>query len=400
MTTTEALPVRDHMCMSSIDWDFLWQGPQEVMSRFARDGSRVLFIENTGIRRPRLSDAPRLAARLRAAFGGRRAHRVPVPRGVSLLSPLLLPLPWSERARAVNRALLARRLPHIADRSGLREPVVWTFLPNLVALDALRAMRGRRALAVYYCVADFTQLADDPAAASRAEVDLLCEVDLVFAGGAVLARRLGAAHSRVRRASYSVGDAFFDRPAATDDRLAAIPRPRVGYVGGLHHHVDTDLLGGVVRAMPDAQFVFLGPQVSELWSVRGAPNTHFLGQRPYSELPALVDAFDVGLVPYRLTPFTETVWPTKLHEYLARGKPAVSTPLAEVIALGYDPIDVRIAATAHETVDAIRALLASDDRGRERRRALAWDHSWRALIARMRRDIEAAIGERPGRSAP
>lgn len=393
-------PTRDQVCFSSIDWGYLWQGPQEVMSRFARSGSRVLFVENTGVRRPRLEDAGRLFSRLRswrAAPGG--SDRAGVD-GLTILSPLVLPLPWSLLARAVNRRLFADGLPERVARAGLRRPVVWTFLPNPLVLDAFRAFRRTRALAIYYCVADFEQVTDDPVALRRAEDELLGEVDIVFAGGRALEARFTGRHPRVVRAPFSVADAFFGPPSAVPADLAAIPRPRVGYVGGLHKHVDLALLEGLVGAMPEVSFVFIGPQVSAPWALADRPNVYLLGRREQAELPAYVDGMDVCFVPYQRSRFTETVWPTKLHEYLARGKPVVSTPLPEVLALGYEPAVVRVAATPAEAAEAIRAALADAPGAAARRRALAQEHSWALLVERMRAEIERAIEARAARGAP
>ena len=394
MRGEQAPPVRDQVCFSSIDWGYLWQGPQEVMSRFARSGSRVLFIENTGVRRPRLEDVGRLASRLRSwRAAPRGSGRAGVDR-LTILSPLVLPFPWSRLARIVNRLLFANGLPGQTARAGVRLPVVWTFLPNPLVLDSFRALRPGRALAIYYCVADFEQVTDDPVALRRIEDELLREVDIVFAGGRVLEARLATRHPRVVRAPFSVADAFFGAGTAVPADLADIPHPRVGYVGGLHKHIDLPFLEGLVAALPEVSFVFIGPQVSAPWALASRPNVHLLGRREQPELPAYVDGMDVCIVPYQHSPFTETVWPTKLHEYLARGKPVVSTPLPEVLALGYEPAVVRVAATPVEAAEAVRAALRDSPDAGERRRALAREHSWEKLLELMRAEIERGIAAR------
>lgn len=384
---------RDQVCLSSIDWGELWQGPQEIMTHFAERGSRVLFVDNTGIRRPRASDARRILARIRAFMagpGGRpihdRQHRITV------VSPLIVPLPWSRWARAVNRMLLARRLPRISRGAGVRRPVVWTFLPTPFAVDSLRAFASERALAVYYCVADFEPVADEPAAVRRSERELLTEVDIVFVGGRVLAKRFAPHHPRVVLTPYAVSDAFFDRVRAEPLDLAAIPHPRVTYVGGLHRHVDEQLVAAVAKVLPTVQFVFIGPKFTGRWEAESLPNTHFLGRREHVEIPAYIDASDVCIVPYRRSAFTETVWPTKLHEYLARNKPVVSTPLPEVRLLAYPPTAVRIADGAEETAAAIRAALGEAG-GRIDRRALAQPYSWERTLSRMNEQIELAVSQ-------
>lgn len=386
----------DHVCLSSINWGYLWQGPQEVMTRLTHGGARVLYVEHMGVRAPYLEDWRRILSRLTSwlrAPRGRRLAGAATDR-IFVLSPLVLPFPWSRVSRIVNRLLFAYRLPGRAADLGLRNPVVWTFVPTPIAVDTMRAFRGRRSCAVYYCVADFEEVTDRPAAMRRSEDELLREVDVVFAGGRVLQRRLAERHPRVLLAPFSVGDKFFGPPQAVPADFEVIPRPRVGYVGGLHRHVDTELLHEVVRRMPDVQFVFVGPKVSGDWAVEAEPNAHFIGRRSYEDLPAYIDGFDACVIPYRRSAFTETVWPTKLHEYLARGKPCVSTPLAEVELLGYAPEAVRIGRTSDELSEAIRLALADGPAAATQRQELARHYGWTRTLDRMSAQLDACADSR------
>jgi UDP-galactopyranose mutase len=384
---------RDHVCLASIDWGYLWQGPQEVTTRLARAGSKVLYVEHAGIRRPYLADWRRIVQRVRdwsSAPAGRPADADP---RITIVSPLVLPFPWSRIARAVNGAIFARRLPERSRRLGLEHPVVWTFVPTPLAVDTMRAFRGRRAASVYYCVADFEALADDQWRMRRSEDELLADVGVVLAGGRVLQRRLGQRHGNGALAPFSVADSFFGPPAPEPEDVRRIPRPRAAYVGGLHRHVDQRLLERVIPSLPDVQFVFIGPKVSGDWAIEAFPNTHFLGRRAHDDLPAYIDAMDACFVPYQLSAFTGTVWPTKLHEYFARGKPAVSTPLDEVLLLGYASPDLHVAGSADELRAALLSAIAAGGEGAERRVELAREYSWDRTMARISAAIERAAIE-------
>jgi UDP-galactopyranose mutase len=379
---------RDHVCLASIDWNYLWQGPQEVMTRLARSGSKVVYVEHAGIRRPYLADWRRVVQRVRdwsSAPAGRPADADP---RITIVSPLVLPFPWSAVARAVNKAIFARRLPDRSRRLGLEQPVVWTFVPTPLAVDTLGAFRGERAASVYYCVADFEALADDPWRMRASENELLHDVGVVLAGGRVLQRRLAQRHRNVVLAPFSVSDSFFGPTAPEPADIEAIPRPRVAYVGGLHRHVDQDLLASLIPMLPDVHFVFIGPKVSGDWAIEALPNAHFIGRRPHDALPAYIDAMDACFVPYRLSPFTVTVWPTKLHEYFARGKPAVSTPLDEVLLLGYTSPDLHVAGSADELRAALLSAIAAGGEGAARRVELAREYSWDRTMARILAAIE------------
>ena len=384
----------DHVCISSLEWGYLWQGPQEVMASLVRDGGRVLYVENTGIRQPRIGDWRRVLRRARD-WGARPAGSTAVGHpGVTVVSPLVLPFPWSPAARRVNRALLADRLPARAAALGLDQPVVWSFLPSPLALDVMRAFRHTRSLAAYYCMQDFQQVTDSPAALRRAELALLAEVDVVFSGGGLLQERLEKLHPFVVQAPVTVAERFFGPAGPPPRDLAVLPGPRIGYVGGFHRHFDLGLVERLIDLMPEATFVFVGPQVEQQASSLRRPNVHLLGRREHRELPAYIDGFDVCLIPYRLSPFTRTVWPTKLHEYLARGKPVVSTSLPEVTGLGYPQGLLRIADDAPGMVAAIRAALADPPQLVEDRRAAAALHRSDVVLARVGAALETARARR------
>ena len=142
---------RDVVCISSIDWDFIWQGHQEIMSTLAAQGHRVLFVENTGVRAPRARDLPRLGQRIRNWWRGTKGFREERPR-LFVYSPLLLPLPYSRIARALNWLLLNRALRRWMRATGFYRPIVWTFLPTPVALDLITDLDPE--LTIYYCIDD------------------------------------------------------------------------------------------------------------------------------------------------------------------------------------------------------------------------------------------------------
>jgi hypothetical protein len=139
----ERLPGRGIVCLSSIDWEFNWQGHQQVMSALAERGHPVLFVENTGVRVPTLRDLPRLVTRLKNRWrspGGLRRER----ERLDVCSPLALPFPYSPVARAANRALVLRRVRRWMRATDGRPPILWTFLPTPLVLDLIAAIRPAR----------------------------------------------------------------------------------------------------------------------------------------------------------------------------------------------------------------------------------------------------------------
>src|SRR5438128_11112355 len=138
----------------------------------------------------------------------------------------------------------------------------------------------------------------------------------------------------------------------------ALKRRVIGYVGGLHQWVDQNVLVDVARAMPDMTFALVGPEQTDTSALRGCANIHLLGIRPHQELPRYVKAFDVGIVPYRLTEYTANVYPTKLNEYLAMGIPVVASDLPEIRRFNAEHGEVvAVAADAGRFAAAIRSSM-------------------------------------------
>src|SRR5882757_1522262 len=139
----------DILCISSIDWDFIWQGHQEIMSTLAEQGHRVLFLENTGVRAPSMRDLPRVRQRFRNWWRGTKGFRQERP-NLFVYSPIVVPLPYSRVARWINRWLLLRALRRWMQSMGSYRPVVWTFLPTPLALDLIQGVDAP--LTIYYCI--------------------------------------------------------------------------------------------------------------------------------------------------------------------------------------------------------------------------------------------------------
>ena len=385
------------VCISSIDWDFNWQGHHEIMAAFAAQGSRVLFVENTGVRAPELRDLPRLARRLRnwrRGAGGLRAERP----NLSVYSPLILPFPYSPAARRINRKLLMRTIRRWLRASGRARPIAWTFLPTPLTRDAIAEIDPE--LVVYFCVDDLPASSPGARRVGPSETALFRSADLVLVTSESLARRALRYRDRVHTFPFGVGYRQFERerlsPAPAPPEVRDLPRPRVGYVGGVNPKMDQALLAGVARRLPDASFVLVGPIETDVASLRRCPNVRLLGPRPHGQVPAYLKAFDVAVVPYRLTDYTEAVYPAKLNEYLAMGLPVVATDMVEIRRLNaaHGPV-VHVASDEATFAAAVQEAAGSGtSEGAARRLAVARQNDWTARIPEIARLVRDTLGAR------
>jgi glycosyltransferase involved in cell wall biosynthesis len=384
---------RDIIYISSIEWDFLWQAHQEIARRLAAAGNRVLYIENTGVRTPGLRDTKRVAARLRRwtrslKSGGARQ----VAPNIFVYSPLVLPPFGSTWRRLMNRHVFLRQLRGITRAMQMSDVLLWTFLPTDTAVDIIRAHRTNRSLVIYYNAADFSYLTPNSKQLQQSEQELVRMSDLVFATCSQLASRFSGDNRNVHIFPPGVDmSAFPDESAAAGglpDRLnlSSLPRPIIGYVGGLHRFVDYDLVASMARARPSWSWVFLGARQVSLEKLQGLPNVHLLGQQPHAELVGHMRFFDVCIVPYLNTSETSTIVPTKINEYLAAGKATVATSLPTVCEFNeqHQVLTTTVAA-ALEFLQAIESEIptAHDPRRRENRRKVAALADWQNRLEEM-----------------
>jgi glycosyltransferase involved in cell wall biosynthesis len=324
---------RDVIIISSIEWSFLWQGPQEIASRLARAGNQVLYVENTGVRSPGILDASRIASRLSRWAGAFSSNGLQViePR-LNVCSPVVLPPFGNNWRRKLNRKVFLPMVARAAKGLRMRDPIVLTFLPTDTALDLVRLLRSNCGKIVYYCVADFAELCSSSERLHESERELVETSDLVIAQCDALADHCARWTGDVHIIPYGVNlDAFLPAngsPVKTNGNGNGHHHsPVIGYVGGLHRHVDVQLLIQMAQARPDWAWVCVGPTQMPLPGLTSLPNVHLLGEFQHQDLAQQIEKFDVGIVPYVRSVYTDTVVPTKINEYLAMGKPVVSTAL-------------------------------------------------------------------------
>ncbi len=383
---------RDCVIISSIDWDFLWQGPQEIASRLALSGNRVLYVENTGVRGPKLRDARRVACRLinwTKALSQRGVR--PVAPNLYVCSPLVLPPFGSQLDRELNRRVFLSLIRSAVARLQMRDIVLITFLPTDTVLDLTKLLHHRTKTVVYYCVADFAELTAQPEQLNQSEQELAVSSNLILAACSALAAHCSKWAENIHIIPYGVNLEVFSpangtgssRKVENQDKGFELSRPIIGYIGGLHKYVDLALLSSMARARPQWSWVFVGPEQMSIGQFASIPNVYLLGEFKHQELARHVETFDVGIVPYVQNAFTNTVVPTKINEYLAMGKPVVSTALPAVTDHYRWPDIVLSCEPRHDSFIAgieKALLLPTDEAAKARRREIAAISDWQARM--------------------
>ncbi len=389
MPGPRALRDRDIVCVGFADWDTeLWTNQHHLMSRLAQH-NRVLFVESLGLRQPQLArrDLTRIVRRLRRGLAPPRAVD-----GLHALSPLVLPFHRYRLVRALNGRLLPALVRRAVRRLGFgTSPILWAYVPQAeVLLDTLAPE-----LVIYHCVDDMAAQAGIDATAFRAAEERFAAcADLVLASAPALDSRMRTLSSNVLYAPNVADTELFATalsPGPLDPALAELPAPRIVFTGAIvQTKLDFDLLIELARARPAWSFALVGPigpgdPRTDVSALVAEPNIHLLGARAYSELPDVLRAADAGLIPYAHNELTQSIFPMKVYEYLAAGRPVISTPLPALQGVA----EVATAPDAKGIAGLLDKALADDDPERRAERSrVAASHSWEQRL----QEIEAAIG--------
>jgi UDP-galactopyranose mutase len=368
----------DVITFSHLRWDFVFQRPQHLMSRFAKT-RRVFFVEE-----PILHDAP-FTPLLRVS----RCEKT----GVIVLVPHV--------ARGLSRFATEEAqktlLNQFCQENAIKRPIAWYYTPELYGYSKTL----ETAAIIYDCMDELANFRFASEQLPLLERDLMRHADLVFTGGRSLYEAKHALHPEVHCFPSSVDREHFS--AARETKVFApadqanIPHPRLGYYGVIDERMDFGLITAVAEAKPDWNIVLVGPvakvSADELSQAR---NIHYLGGKTYQELPQYLAGWDVALMPFAINEATRFISPTKTPEYLAGGKPVVSTPITDVVRQYGKLKGVKIAHTPSGFVGCCEDALAlqSDSTWLAEADAILGDLSWDRTFGRMNALIERVLSKR------
>ena len=311
------------------DWASHPSSTQHLIKRLSEQ-YRVLWVNSIGLRRPRFSvtDMRRVYRKLHSMLAGQvSAESASTHAGsIHVLKPRVISWPGSRVAAALNRRLLGRQLRHAMASLGMSRPLVWTSLPSAIeVLDELDP-----SAVIYYCGDDFSALAGvDHAPVARQEARLLERADLILAASETLAERFPVAKTHCLPHGVDTQHFAFKQWSRPVDLPAG--KPIAGFYGSLSNWLDQAMLKQVAQALPDWNIVLIGPRHCNIDTLLREPNITWLGPKAHQALPAYVQHWQVSLLPFVDNAQIRACNPLKLLEYLASGKPVVSTAFPAVM---------------------------------------------------------------------
>ena len=367
------------LCYSHLRWDFVFQRPQHLMSRFADDMTVVYWEEPIEIGK---RETPLLKVRSAQDYANVRIVTPHIPEGLG-----------DERRDSVLKRLLD------AYSAGLSRPIVaWYYTPMMLPFS--RDLDS--SVVVFDAMDELSKFKFAPPKLLELEQELIDRADLMFTGGSSLYEAKKNRHDSVHLFPSSVDRQHFEKARSAlhePDDQSAIAHPKLGFYGVIDERFDIELLGQIAEMRPDWSFVMVGPvvKISEDDLPR-RDNIHYLGSKKYEQLPSYLAGWDVALMPFAMNESTQFISPTKTPEYLAGGKPVVSTPVKDVVRHYGHLQGVEIAETAEEFVASCERMLKLDRDGDWLAEAdlLLSATSWSTTQARMAGLVNEVLGERVG----
>jgi glycosyltransferase involved in cell wall biosynthesis len=383
MKTADAM---DFLCFGGEDWWYHNRGhtDMQLMRRFARMGT-TLYVNSIVMGKPTISDGKKFTEKVvrkaKSIFKGLE----PSGEGFWVYSPFTLPVHHIRWARPLNQGVLRFQIRRAMRKLGMSEPVVWVVCP--VACET--ALSIKRSKMVYQRTDRYEDYPDvDVETITTYDRRLKAEADLtIFVNTSLYDEEAG----QCRKAIYMDHGVDFDTFASAQDDscrpsdIAVVPGPIAGYFGALDgHKLDVKFIEAVADLSPGVSFVFVGKVSGELLRLAEKKNVRLLGQKPYEQIPDYGKCFDVAILPWAQSPWTQAANPIKLKEYLALGKPVVSTSAFSEVQQYRDV--VHIADTPEEfSREIVKAMTENDtDHVAVRRKRVehaSWDSKAKTVLA-------------------
>ncbi|RYZ31155.1 MAG: glycosyltransferase family 1 protein [Chitinophagaceae bacterium] len=364
----------DLLCFSHLRWGFVFQRPNHLLSRFSKH-QRVFFIEE-----PIFHD------------GEERFHIENYNENLYVVTPHLH---HGLTGEEVHKRL-QKMISSLILQMQVKRYYSWYYTP--MALPFTNHLNPE--LVIYDCMDELSAFKFAPVELLQYEKDLFTKADIVFTGGHSIFENKKNAHHNIYSFPSSIDKHHFGkaRKMKTEpEDQKHIPHPRFGFFGVIDERFDIEMIDAVAKAKPDWHFVLLGPVVKiDPATLPNYDNIHYLGGKKYDELPSYIAGWDIAMIPFAMNESTRFISPTKTPEYLAAGKPVISTPIRDVVSPYGNNGLVHIVFNADEFITAAEGELAKKRKSAWQRKVddflsgNSWDRTWSQMV----RNIEQTITQR------
>lgn len=367
----------DMSIFSQLRWNFVYQRPQHLIGRMAKEYRTFYFEEPEDIEKYPSNESKQT-----------NYHHYISEEGVNVIVPLL------KAGDMDNAPLLEKIVKQVYQDFNIEQDIFWYYTP--MAMEYTSFFNPK--ITIYDCMDQLAAFKNAPQNLISLEKELFKKADLIFTGGKSLYKAKKEHHDFVYCFPSSIDQNHFKRAAADlpdPEDQKVIPHPRAGFYGVVDERFDTGLLKEVASHLPDWNFVIVGPVLKiDPTTLPQAENIHYLGIKKYAELPRYLANWDAAIMPFALNESTKYISPTKTPEYLAAGKKVVSTAVHDVVHPYEDLNLVSIARSSAEFADQLRNTLVESPQWEAEVQAYLKDFSWDDTCKQMNELIAEKLAEK------
>ncbi|MBK9489118.1 MAG: glycosyltransferase [Haliscomenobacter sp.] len=361
------------VCFSHLSWKFVYQRPQHLLSRFTKDYA-VYYIEEF------------IYSTEEDGYSINITNE-----NVTVIVPHLCNSIQEVRNETKRKEIV---LKNLFKEHSIQSYIFWYYTPMALAFTA----NFKPIATVYDCMDELSAFKFAPPEIKIFEQELFKKANVVFTGGNNLYKAKKAQHHNIHSFPSSIDKAHFKAARDNNNEVAdqsAIPHPRLGFYGVIDERFDIDLIKQAADAQPDWHFVLVGPIIKiDASTLPKNKNIHYLGPKTYEELPSYLSGWDIALIPFAINESTRYISPTKTPEYLAGGKPVISTAITDVINPYFELGLVHIVQNAEDLVQMATSELNITDKREwltkvdEYLSTISWDATWERMDELMQNEIE------------
>ena len=386
---------QNFIIFSSINWSTHWQIHHQLVNSIIEAGGRVLFVENTGVRSPKIRDFGRIVDRIKDRVNSTHGYK-DVEKDITILTPVFSPYPFNKLSIFMNTLFISGSIKKWIKVSNFYNPICISFLPTPAIQRIIKSINP--SLEIYYCADDMSRSLSDPNKIKKYENIFFKDADLVF----VTSHRFFGIAKQFNDVVYNIPSGIDEskfppknEPSVPDD-IKTVKHPIIGYTGAISDVFDQELILRLADYLPEINIVLVGPKFVDIAQLKSRKNIIILDEREHSLMPSYINSFDVALIPYVVNEATDSVYSCKLNEYLALGRAVLSTNLKEIRIFNEKNNNlIEISVDSDDFIEKAKVLinnsLSSSEVDRINRINIAKENTWKKRFLEIDMAIKKAL---------
>lgn len=312
---------KNYIILSSVDWGTHKQLHHALTKHLINSGGKVLFVENTGTRSLRLTDIARVKQRLRNLLKSKSGFTVKNKK-LTIFTPLFIPFHFNYVIKKINNLIVTGRISKWVKSNNFTNAVIINFLPNPITENLLKSLDS--SAKVYFMADNMTINSPKRDEMERFERNIIKNSDFIFYTSDLLKKKFKKNNIKSQILSSGVDYKRYNIKKKVNTKFI------IGYIGAIREILDEKLILEISKNLPNCEIRLVGPELVNFRSLKMQKNIKFTGQINHTKIPEVLSNFDIGIIPYKINLFTNSIYPLKLNEYLAAGLPVISTEIKTI----------------------------------------------------------------------